>query len=126
MVGLESGSDTAVPAAAVVQTDQVQPLRRRVSTRGHDFSGTPEPPDNAEDLGVREAIRGDRRLRTLAIACVVVALVRTIFLAMSRAPSAHRVACFRGVLPDPLAPVRATHFWIRMRHGHPRSRPAGP
>ncbi len=73
MVGLERRREVAVSTAAAIETNQVEPLRRRMSTERRDLSCAPEPPDHANDLGIREPVNGDRSFRTLAILCVVIA-----------------------------------------------------
>lgn len=112
----------AVSTAAAVETHQVKPLRGRISTERGDLSGTPEPSDDADHLGIREAVRGDRSFRTLPVPRVVITLVRAILVTMCRTPATHRFARLRGVPFDPLATVCATDFWIRMWHAHSSSR----
>ena len=118
MVGLERRREVAVSTAAAIETNQVEPLRRRMSTERRDLSCAPEPPDHATDLGIREPVNGDRSFRTLAILCVVIAFVRAILVAMRCPPAAHRIAGFRGVSFDPIAAIGATDFWIRVWHRH--------
>ena len=126
MIWLERDREAAVATPAVVHADQVKPLRRCIYAGCRDFSGSPQTSDNADNLGIRETVRGDCRLRARAVARVVVALVRAIFLTMRRAPTAHSLACFCGVSFDPLAAVCTTHRWICVRHGESRSRHTGP
>ena|SRR5438477_6246065 len=116
MVGFERRRDAAVATAAAVESDELKPLGRGIPTDGGNLSGTPQPPDDPDYLGVREPIRGHRSLRAFGVSRVVVALVRTILLPMRSAPTAHRFAGFRGVSLHPIAAVRATSFAIRMWH----------
>ena len=122
MVGFKRRRYAAVSTAAAVETHQVKPLRGCIGTERGDLSGTPQPSDDAHDLGIREAVGDDRRFRTLPVPRVVIALVRAILVTMRRAPAAHRFARSRRVSLDPLAAVRATDFRIRMRHEHSISR----
>ncbi len=122
MVGFKRRRYAAVSTAAAVETHEVKPLRGCVRTERDDLSGTPQPSDDAYDLGIREAVRDDRRFRTLPVPRVVIALARAILFTMRRAPPAHRFAGFRGVSFDPLAAVCATDFRIRMWHAHSISR----
>ena len=82
MIWLERDREAAVATPAVVHADQVKPLRRCIYAGCRDFSGSPQTSDNADNLGIRETVRGGCRLRALAVARVVVALVRAIFLTM--------------------------------------------
>jgi hypothetical protein len=122
MVGFERCPYAAVSTAATVETYQVTPLRGRMKTQRAHLSGTAQPSDDADDLGIREAIRRDRRFCALSVPRVVIALVRTILVTMRRAPAAHSFAGFRGVSFDPVATVCATDFRIHMRHGYSNSR----
>ena len=116
MVGFERRRDAAVATAAAVESDHIQPLGRRIRTDGGNLSGTPQPSDDANDLGIRESVRGHRSLGAFGVSGVVVALVRAILLAMPSAPTAHRFAGFRGVSLHPIAAVGATNFSISMCH----------
>ncbi len=62
MVGFERRRDAAVATAAAVESDHLEPLGRRIPTDGGNLSGTPQPPDDANDLGVRESVRGTAAL----------------------------------------------------------------
>jgi hypothetical protein len=126
MIGLERDRPTAIPTATVVEADEVKPLRRRVRAKRRDLAGAPQSSDDANDLGIRQAVCNDRCLRSLTIARVVITLVGPIFLTMLGAPATHRLARLRSVSFDPLATVGPTHVAIRMRHARPSTRQAPP
>src|SRR6266566_1462134 len=105
MVGFERRRDAAVATAAAVESDHLETLGRRIPTDGGNLSGTPQPPDDANDLGVRKSVRGHRSLGAFGVSRLVVALVRAVLLTVPSAPMAHRFAGFRGVSLHPIAAV---------------------